>query len=151
MNRKQAALFIAIVTFIAVFTVVYFLDAAEQTRQKAQLHQSVLEKLTTLKVTLEKSVNAKVMLTQGLQAGRRERVELTGHVGRTRVVLGYRQVQAEFKRRHLAKMTKSPYYIHPNRLLLADSVEKLTWNESLPQFKKLRPHQMACNRFSVAR
>ena len=68
MNRKQAALFIAIVTFIAVFTVVYFLDAAEQTRQKAQLHQSVLEKLTTLKVTLEKSVNAKVMLTQGIIA-----------------------------------------------------------------------------------
>ena len=68
MQQKKLALFVSVVTFIAVFSIVLVIDANTQAKQKELLRQAATEKISTLQVSLEKHINSRVLLTQGLIA-----------------------------------------------------------------------------------
>ncbi|MGE4294540.1 MAG: PAS domain-containing protein [Campylobacterales bacterium] len=68
MQQKKLALFVSVVTFIAVFSIVLVIDANTQKQQQELLRQAASEKISTLQVSLEKHINSRVLLTQGLIA-----------------------------------------------------------------------------------
>ncbi len=68
MQQRQVAALISIVTFIAVLLVVLVIDANSQAKQQEMLRQATIEKISTLQVSLEKHINTRVLLTQGLIA-----------------------------------------------------------------------------------